>query len=111
MTYVVRFALAARDQLAEIEDYISRASSPIVAARYVDSIVVFCESLATFPLRGRKRDDLLPGLRITNYRRRAVIAFLVDTKARIVSIVGVFYGGQDYETFLQDDVDDTGTSP
>lgn len=48
----------------------------------------------------------LPGLRITNYRRRAAIAFLVDTEARIVSIVGVYYGGQDYEAWFLPDTDD-----
>ncbi len=33
-----------------------------------------------------------------------MIAFDVDTEA--VSIIGVFYGGQDYETILQDDPND-----
>ncbi len=51
------------------------------------------------------RDDVRPGLRITNYKKRAVIAFDVD--AEQVSIIGVFYGGQDYETILQDDFDDS----
>jgi plasmid stabilization system protein ParE len=50
------------------------------------------------------RDDLRPGLRITNYKKRAVIAFYVD--AEQVSVIGVFYGGQDYETILQDDSED-----
>jgi plasmid stabilization system protein ParE len=46
------------------------------------------------------RDDVRPGLRITNHKKRAVIAFDVD--AEQVSIIGVFYGGQDHETILQD---------
>ena len=45
-----------------------------------------------------------PGLRITHYRKRTVIAFEVD--ADKVSVIGVFYGGQDYETLLQDDSDE-----
>ena len=53
------------------------------------------------------RDDARPGLRITHYRKRAVIAFDVD--ADLVSIIGVFYGGQDYETILQEASDDSGT--
>lgn len=65
----------------------------------------YCESLCTFPHRGTMRDDVRPGLRITNYKKRAVIAFDVD--AEQVSIIGVFYGGQDYETILQDDFDDS----
>jgi len=32
----------------------------------------------TFPIRGVQRDDIRPGLRITNYKRRAVIAFAVS---------------------------------
>lgn len=33
-----------------------------------------------------------------------MIAF--DVNADQVSIIGVFYGGQDYETVLQDDLED-----
>lgn len=60
MSYAVRFAPEALDQLEAIEDYIAQAGSPLAAARYVDAIVVHCESLATFPQRGIRRDDLLP---------------------------------------------------
>lgn len=35
------------------------------------------------------------------YRKRTVIAFDVDSE--VVSIIGIFYGGQDYETALRDD--------
>jgi hypothetical protein len=45
-----------------------------------------------------------PGLRVTNYKKRAVIAF--DVVADRVSIIGVFYGGQDYESLLQSDEDE-----
>ena len=52
------------------------------------------------------RDDIRPGLRITNYRRRAVIAFEVDDTTRTVAILGVFYGGRDYERAFWDAADD-----
>ncbi|MCZ2135853.1 MAG: type II toxin-antitoxin system RelE/ParE family toxin [Burkholderiales bacterium] len=101
MTYSVRFAPEADEQLAAIEAFIATsASSPTIAANYVDAIVDYCERITVFPLRGMRRDDLLPGLRITNYRGNAVIAFTVDLDAETVSIVGVFYGGQDYEAAL-----------
>ena len=102
MSYTVQFAPEALDQLDAIEDYIAYAGSPLTAARYVDAIVAYCESLATFPERGIRRDDLMSGLRITNHRRSAVIAFVVDPDAETVSILGMFYGGQDYEATLQD---------
>lgn len=66
----------------------------------------YCENLRNFPLRGTKRDDVRPGLRITNYKMRVVIAFHVE--AEVVSIIGIYYGGQDYEPILQDDADDGG---
>ena len=58
--------------------------------------------MRTFPHIGICREDIRPGLRITNYKGRTVIAFAVDAKR--VTIVGVFYGGQDYETVLHADI-------
>ena len=101
MKFRVVFSPEALEQLAELYRYIAKAASPDVAAQYTEAIVSYCESLDTFPLRGSQRDDVRPGLRITNYKKRAVIAFDVDTE--VVSIIGVFYGGQDYETVLRDD--------
>jgi plasmid stabilization system protein ParE len=103
MNYRVVFSPEAQKQLAELFDYIAGAASPHVAARYTEAIVSYCESLCTFPLRGTRRDDVRPGLRITNYKKRTAIAFNVNVE--VVSIVGVFYGGQDYEAILRDDLD------
>ena len=80
MSYKVQFAPEALDQLDAIEDFIAQAGPPLAAARYVDAIIVYCESLTTFPHRGIRRDDLLHGLRITNYRGTAVIAFMATLK-------------------------------
>lgn len=103
MTYRVQFAPEALDQLAGLEAHIAAAGAPETAAHYVDAIVTFCVSLATFPERGVPRADLLPGLRITHYRKRAVIAFRVTGDT--VSVLGVYYGGQDYEARLLDEPD------
>jgi toxin ParE1/3/4 len=65
--------------------------------------VTHCESLASFPHRGMRRDDTRRGLCITQYAKRAVIAFAVGEKT--VSIIGVYYGGQDYETALKPDLE------
>lgn len=75
-----------------------------MARRYTDAIVTYCEELQTFPHRGNQRHEIRPGLRITNYRKRTVIAFAVE--AELVSILGVFYGGQDFEGALQSGLDD-----
>jgi plasmid stabilization system protein ParE len=104
MSYRVIFSPGALEQLAELYRYIAEVASPGAAADYTEAILSYCESLTTFPHRGTLRDDVRPGLRITHYRKRAVIAFDVDGEQ--VSILGVFYGGQNYEAILQDDVED-----
>ena len=101
MSYPVIFTPEAEAQLTELYRYIATAASPEVAARYTNSIVTYCESLQTFPHRGVQRDDIRPGLRITSYRKRVVIAFEAD--ANRVAILSVFYGGQDYETAFHEE--------
>ncbi len=103
MTHRVVFAPEAEDQLAALYRYIASASSTDIADRFTEAIVQFCESLSTFPRRGHKRDDVRPGLRVTNFRKRVIVAFVVD--ADLVSVLGVFYGGQDYESILQEDAE------
>ena len=66
-----------------------------------DHIADHCESQAAFPLRGIGRDDLRPGLCITSYRKRVVIAFAVEGGS--VNILGIHYGGQNYEATLLDE--------
>jgi plasmid stabilization system protein ParE len=104
MPYPVVFTPEAEEQLAALYRYIAVAASPKIAERYTSAIITYCEGLRTFPQRGTHRDDIRPGLRITNYKGRTVIAF--DVAAELVSIIGVFYGGQDYETLLQPNLDE-----
>lgn len=109
-TYTVVFAPEAEDDLVELFEYIGEHGSPNTGARYTEAIVAYCETLTTFPHRGMLRDDIRPGLRITNYRKRAVIAFEVDDALARVSILGVYYGGRDFERALGsfEDDDDPG---
>ena len=105
-SYVVEFSLKADDQLGALYDYIVAETAPIVAKRYTDAIVEYCEGMQTFPHRGTRRDDVRPGLRVTNFKGSAVIAFAVDDAAKTVTIIGIYYGGQDYESVLQLGLDD-----
>ena len=54
-------------------------------------------------LRGVPRDDIRPGLRVTHHKGRTLIAYAVDEDSRTVSVLGIFYGGQDYEAALSAD--------
>ncbi len=78
MQYTVVFTPEAQEQLAKLYRYIAAAASPEIAERYTSAIVTYCQSLQTFPHRGKRRDDIRPGLRITNYKKRTVIAFDVE---------------------------------
>ena len=104
MKFRVVFSPEAEEQLAGLYRYIAEAASPGIAERYVNAVISYCQTLETFPLRGTQRNDIRPGLRVTNYKGRTVIAF--ELEASQVSILGVFYGGQDYQTALQDDLED-----
>ncbi|KVE39582.1 type II toxin-antitoxin system RelE/ParE family toxin [Burkholderia sp. TSV86] len=97
--YRVVFSPEVSDQLADLEEAIASTGRPATAQTYVDALVTFCEQLDQFPHRGVARDDLLDGLRVTHYRGRTVIAYRVV--GDLVAILGVYYGGQDYESSLR----------
>ena len=92
----VLFAPEAEEQLITLYRYIAETGSAATAQTYTEGIISYCESLSLFPERGNLRDDLLPGLRVTNWRKRTVIAFVVENNQ--VKILGIWHGGQEYET-------------
>jgi toxin ParE1/3/4 len=100
-SYRVIFSPEAEAQLVAIYKRISERASPTIAARFTEAIVDYCEKFENFPERGTCRDDLRPGLRTIGFRRRVTIAFSVDAGA--VTIIGVFYGGQDFEAAMLND--------
>jgi len=104
MAYSVVYTPEALEQLRALYRYIEKAASPVIAQRFTDAIVNHCDRFQEFPARAIRRDDIRPGLHITNYKGRVVIAFAMD--ANEVSIIGVFYGGRDYETLLQSELDE-----
>lgn len=61
MTFAVRFLPEAIEQLASLYRYVAEASSPQVAADYVDAIQAHCEGLAVFPHRAHCGTTSAPG--------------------------------------------------
>lgn len=98
--YRVAFAPEAQAQLLSIYGYIARKADPDTAHRFTSAIVDYCKSFAKFPSRGTRRNDLRPGLRTVGFRKRATIAFHVGD--RTVTILGVFYAGQNTDVALRD---------
>lgn len=70
------------------------------ADRTVEAIRDFVRKLGGLPHRGTRREDIRPGLRIVPFRTRTAVAFEVDDVRRVVTVLRVFYGGQDYEAVL-----------
>lgn len=99
--YTVVLTTKARQRLIELDAYLENAASPDIASTYVDAVIDCCQSLALFPHRGGKRDDLHPGLRVTHYKSKTIIAFFVDDTCRTVLIADIFHGGRDYEAALR----------
>lgn len=65
------------------------------AAQRVMDIRRAADRLASFPLRGTARDEVLPGIRFLAIAR-AIYWFDADRPARKVRIIAVFFGGQDH---------------
>jgi len=105
-SYAVIFTPRAERQLAHLYGTIADDGGEARADNYVGKIVATCEALSTFPERGTKRDDVRPNLRTMGYAKSATIAFSVNTATDTVTIHGVFYGGQDFETVLRDTAGD-----
>jgi plasmid stabilization system protein ParE len=104
--HAVVFTPRAQRQLDSLYAAIAAHGGEPTADNYVGGIVTACLSLATFPERGTKRDDIRPILRTMGYARRVTVAFSVDAATRTVAIHGVFYGGQDFEQLLRDSAGD-----
>jgi plasmid stabilization system protein ParE len=100
LNYKVNFSFDAETHLIKLYLHISEAASDEIAANYIRAIVRQCNSLNTFPQRGAQRDDIGPGIRIFGFRKRVSIAFQVGETS--VTILGVFYGGQNFEALLKE---------
>jgi plasmid stabilization system protein ParE len=101
MAYRIIFTPEARDQLDHLHSYIASAADAEIALRFADGILDHIARLSEFPERGTPRDDLRPGMRTLAWRRRVTIAFVVEESD--VVVIGIFYGGRDFETLLRED--------
>ena len=97
----VVFSPEVEAQVVALYEYIAAHASPAIAEKYTSAIVERCEQLGEMPLIGLARDDIRRGLRTTFFRKRVVIAYSVSAKT--VTILAIFYGGQDYGTLLRED--------
>ncbi|MEJ0058968.1 MAG: type II toxin-antitoxin system RelE/ParE family toxin [Terricaulis sp.] len=93
--FTVIFDRDAAADLIAIRDHIAEERGLDFANQFVERITAYCESFATIPHRGTRREAIRAGLRTTSWRRTVTVAFQVSDEARRVVILGVFYRGRD----------------
>jgi len=94
----VVFRPRAEADLFSLHHYIADRSGAARASAYLARIEEVCRSLGTFPERGTRRDDILPGLRTIGFERRVTLAFRVLDDA--VEIVAIAYAGREFRNDL-----------
>ncbi|WP_400767259.1 type II toxin-antitoxin system RelE/ParE family toxin [Methylosinus sporium] len=92
------FSPEARDDILQIYDWIEERAGSDVALAYIGRLETYCRGFDMASERGRRRDDLRPGLRAVGFERRVTIAFFVEEER--VTILRLFYGGKDWEAAL-----------
>ena len=105
MTGRINYTPEAQQQLNELDDWITRAASAEVARRFVSAILDHIDGILLFPLAGRARDDVRPGMRTTTFKKKTLVAYVLDDSSdeAVVNILGVFHGGRDWEALFTED--------
>ncbi len=82
-----------------VESFVSfgeaRADAHEQAPRRLEQIERAMEGLGAAPHQGTLRPEVAAGLRSVT-KDRAVFYFDVDDEARLISVVAIFFGGQDH---------------
>ena len=102
MTGRINYTPEAEQQLNELDDWITRAASGEIARLLVSAILDHIDGILVFPLAGKARDDVRPGMRTSTYKKRTLVVYEVDESSGelVVNILGIFHGGQDWEAVL-----------
>jgi toxin ParE1/3/4 len=94
----VVFAPEARRDLLELGDWIAEHAGAETALNYIARLEACCMGFELSGERGRRRDDIRAGLRITSFGRRVTVAFAVSESE--VTILGLYYGGRSWPAAL-----------
>ena len=96
-----RITKQAESDLEEAWDYVAERNLR-AADRLLDRILERARLHARFPLMGRPRDDLLPGLR--SFSVSTYVIFYRPFKDTI-DVLRVLYGGRDVDTIMKSHTD------
>jgi toxin ParE1/3/4 len=95
----VRYTEIAREDLRAIHNYIA-ADNPAAARKMVASIRSLVRKLADYPNMGRRRDELVTGMR--SFPRGNYIVFFTLDRSQLC-VLRILHGAQDigHDHFLQ----------
>lgn len=107
MTGRAHFTPEARQQLHQLDEWISEKASPETARQFVAAILDHIDGILAFPHAGPARDDIRAGVRTTTFKKRTLVAYVIDESHDevMVTVLGVFHGGQNWEVALSEDRD------
>jgi toxin ParE1/3/4 len=111
MTGRINYTPEAQRQLDHLDDWITEKASADVARRFISAILDHIDGILIFPLAGRARDDVRPGMWTATFKKRTLIAYEIDESSGdvVVNVLGVFHGGQDWEAAVGEDHDGLGS--
>lgn len=96
MSFRVILHPRARVDLLQLRDAISDLGGGAASRRILQAIEAVISGPADVPLQCSVRDEVTPGLRSIPAAGKGVVSFVVDDGARVVRVVAVTYGGQDW---------------
>jgi len=102
----LRFLDSAKDDLADIADYIAAHGDNDVAVRFTGEIITKCEHLATLTgLFGRARPELRSDIRSAPFKSYLIFFRYLPsaTDREIMEIVNVLEGHRDLIAYFSDD--------
>jgi toxin ParE1/3/4 len=102
MIYAVQLSPLAIEDLKELHHWISTEADANTASGYLDRIEERLASLSQFPERGTPRDDLINSLRTMAFERRLVIAYMVDDKPKVVTVLRIINAKRDLPSLFGD---------
>ena len=72
MTGRINYTPEAEQQFNQLDDWITEAASAEIAQQFVSAILDHIDGILVFPLAGRARDDVRPGMRTTTVKKQTL---------------------------------------
>lgn len=100
MGYRLLFHPEFENDVADMVRFIAEKAGEEAALLAADRADEALASIAENPHHSAPREEIAPGLRIALFRRSGVIPYLLDDERKEALILGVFYGGQEWDRHI-----------